>query len=103
MHQQYLINVQQLDDPSATEEAKMAEEQMMDDVMVDDQSIGLKYVLIDMATGQQFDSNSYSPLINTKITGVKDVFKSIKNDRELDSEISRIAQTLADDKTADWK
>ena len=29
----------------------MAEEQMMDDVMVDDQSIGLKYVLIDMATG----------------------------------------------------
>ena len=75
----------------------------MIDEMVDDQTIGLKFVLIDTATGQQFDQNSYSPLINTKITGVKDVFKSIKNDRELDSEIGRIAQTLADDKTADWK
>ena len=81
----------------------MDDEQMMDDMMVDDQRIGLKYVLVDMATGQQFDSNSYSPSINTKISGVKDVFKSIKNDRELDSEISRIAETLRDDKTADWK
>ena len=34
---------------------------------------------------------------------MKDVFKPIKNDKELDAEIARISQTLADDKTADWK
>ena len=42
------------------------------------------------------------PLIHTAISGIKDVFKPIKNDKELEAEITRIALTLADDKTADW-
>lgn len=42
-------------------------------------------------------------MIASKINGVKDVFKPIKNDKELDSEISRVCNTLADDKSADWK
>ena len=42
-------------------------------------------------------------MIGMKINGVKDVFKPIKNDRDLDSELSRLQGTLADDKTADWK
>jgi len=42
------------------------------------------------------------PLIHTTINGVKDVFKPIKNDKELDAEIARIAITLADDRTTDW-
>lgn len=69
----------------------------------DDMTIGIKFVLLDTATGGRFEALSYAPLINTKISGVKDVFKPIKNDRELDAEINRICQTLADDKTADWK
>jgi hypothetical protein len=59
-------------------------------------------VLIDQATGQRFEPCQYLPLIRTTISGVKDVFKPIKNDRELDAEISRIAITLADDRTTDW-
>ena len=69
----------------------------------DDNTIGPKYVLIDNASGQQFETYSYSPSIHTKITGVKDVFKPIKNDKELDNEMTRISQTLADDRTGDWK
>ena len=56
----------------------------------DDMTIGTKWVLLDTATGGRFEALSYTPLISSKISGVKDVFKPIKNDRELDAEINRI-------------
>lgn len=74
----------------------------VDDVE-DDERIGPKFILVDTATSQQFEAIAYAPHIESAISGVKDVFKPIKNDRELDAEIGRICQTLADDKTADWK
>ena len=66
-------------------------------------TLGRKFVLLDTQSGQEVEAGNYAPLIGTQIQGVKDVFKPIKNDRELDAEIQRIAQTLADDKTVDWK
>lgn len=42
-------------------------------------------------------------MIGIEIKGVKDVFKPIKNDRDLDGELGRLSGTLADDKTSDWK
>ena len=66
-------------------------------------TIGTKHLLIDSSTGEQFQVSNYEPMIGMKINGVKDVFKPIKNDRDLDSELSRLQGTLADDKTADWK
>jgi len=68
-----------------------------------DDVMSTKYLLIDSHTGEQFQSSNCEPLISQRINGVKDVFRPIKNDKELDAEIARIVGTLADDKTADWK
>ena len=84
------------------EDSPMYDEQNNDAGEEEDQNIGTKFILIDQTTGQRFESSQYIPLLHTTISGVKDVFKPIKNDRELEAEISRIATTLADDKTADW-
>ena len=92
----HMIQVDHLEVPG--EESKYG----VDDVD-DDQRIGPKFILVDTATSQQFEAIAYAPHIESAISGVKDVFKPIKNDRELDGEIGRICQTLADDKTADWK
>ena len=60
-------------------------------------------MLVDTHTGEQFNGTNYEPQIEQRINGVKEIFRPIKNDKELDSEVARIAGTLADDKTADWK
>ena len=56
----------------------------------DDDTIGVKYLLIDTGTGEQIQPSNYEPLIHSKINGVKEVFKPIKNDRDLNEEMSRI-------------
>ena len=46
--------------------------------------------MVDTASGEQVISSNYEPMIGINIKGAKEVFKPIKNDRDLGDELSRI-------------